>query len=483
MQVLKLSFGSLAWLFLFLTPSSATAAPLSVVGDSIEIFNGNNYQSQIDFAFPTLHKRGLVFERSYNSRGWQKSGPLGYGWSHTFQLTLNPDFMWERKKHLRIVDETGRGVYFTPSGAGHYVGAFKERTKVELEEGNCVWYRLDGSRFIFDKRNLLIQIDDNVGNRQHFSYDENNRLQAIADSATDFVLNFFYGADGMLRYLSGKWPPGGPDILWAYYAYDEHQNLVSVKYPDGSGFRYAYTDPKDVHKMTEKRDINGKFLASWEYDDQGRAIKNVTHDNKGVTIEYVNEREVKVTNSKGIARTYGIGISEGRKIVLYIDVPPGVKRAGGEIRALSYDKNLRVTEARYVNGCVSQYRDFDSRGKPQTIKYLTETRDERLFKYTYHPRINAKLSTQELAEDGSVKSETIWDYDDDGNDVPNENPTGQLRRRIVRGFKENESGNKVPYEEIIDYTYTTLGQLVAVDKPGMSQAVQNEPNLVPNLIH
>ncbi|GAG79972.1 unnamed protein product, partial [marine sediment metagenome] len=35
--------------------------------------------------------------------------------------------------YLKIIDETGRGIYFTGDGGGQYLGAFKEPTRVVME--------------------------------------------------------------------------------------------------------------------------------------------------------------------------------------------------------------------------------------------------------------------------------------------------------------------------------------------------------------
>jgi len=439
------------------------------VGDPISVYNGNNTQTQQDLVLPTPHHRGLFFERSYNSRS-HEMGPLGYGWTHTYEVCLEPSYTFARRAYLRIIDETGRGVYFEQAGDGYYAGAFKEKSTVKLEDGHYVWHRLDGSRFVFDKRHLLIRIDDGVGNRQYLTYDEGNRLAAVADSATNYVLDFHYNSQRRLHYISGQGGGGLPNLVWVIYDYDENQNLVSVTYPDASGFNYVYADPNDVHNLTEKRNKTGRFLSSWSYDNQDRAIKNVTHDGKGVSIEYVDEHEVTVTDAEGVTRIYRIWDIGGRKVVTHIDAAPGHQRSPDEIRGISWDRKRRIIEVRRVGGLVTQYDDFDSRGNAQTVKYLKETQIQRIVKYVYHPKIDAKLSETELTEDSEPKRVIVWDYDEDGNETPNENPMGKPTRRIEWGLHEDDTGNMVPYEQITRFTYDEYGRLMSVDPFGSSDS-------------
>ncbi|TFG90370.1 MAG: RHS repeat protein [Candidatus Atribacteria bacterium] len=445
------------------------------VGDPITIYTGTNYQAQKDLVFPTPHLRGFVFKRSYNSQTHQM-GPLGYGWTHSYEVHLQPSFIFERRTYLQIIDETGRGVYFDQAGNGHYAGAFKEKSFVKLENGNFVWHRIDGSRFIFNQEHLLIQIDDRVSNRQYLSYDKGNRLTAIADSTINYILNFHYYQQGRLHYISGKGSEDHSNLVWVTYDYDEKGNLISATYPDASGFNYAYTDPNDVHNLTEKRDKTGKFFSSWSYDNQDRAIKNKTHDSKGVSIEYVNENEVRVTDAKGITRIYTIWDIDGRKVVTSISAAPGHQMSPDEIRGISYDSKKRVIEVRYVGELVTQFFDFDSRGNAQTWKYLKVTQVQKIVKievqkivkYVYHPKISVKLSQTELTKDGKPKKVIVWDYDTDGNEIPNENPMGKPMQRIEMSMQEDDSGKLVPYKNVTKFKYDEYGRLTSVDPFGLS---------------
>ena len=119
----------------------------SKVGNPISIYEGNNFETQEDLRFPSPGGEPFVFKRHYNS----KSGIIanfGYGWTHNLKAFLNFDFDYKGNIYLRILDETGRGLYFEEQGNGYYAGAFKERTFVKVEDGKAtvrgkVWPRDD----------------------------------------------------------------------------------------------------------------------------------------------------------------------------------------------------------------------------------------------------------------------------------------------------------------------------------------------------
>lgn len=90
---------------------------------------------------------------------------------------------------------------------------------------------------------------------------------------------------------------------------------------------------------------------------------------------------------------------------------------------------------------------------------------EKTITRTFHPDIDTKLSETEASVLGEGNKVTIWDYDNDGNDTPNENPTRLLYRKIKRGFTKDTSGATVPYEYITVYTYNSKSQVTDIDGP------------------
>jgi len=437
----------------------------SLTGDPIRIYNGNNIESAADLELRSPFRGGFRFERFYNSRS-ELIGPHGYGWSHSYSASLVDQYDYHGTMYLKIIDETGRGIYFTGDGGGQYLGAFKEPTRVVMEAGDYVWYRVEGNRYAFNTEGSLIWIEDDIGNRRNFTYDASNRLEAVTDEASSRVFIFHYNSENLLDHVSGPVTSTIWDGIWVSYGYDENGNLTSVTYADGSGFSYSYTDAHDPHNLTEKRDRMGHVLSTWSYDDQDRAIENVARDGGRVSIEYVNDHEVVITDAYGVSRTYTIWDTVGgRKRVTDIEAPPQCPACRDGVVRLEYDSELRVIEAEYANGNINQYDDFDIRGNAQSVRLAVGTLNEKTISRTFHPEMDVILTETESSVLGVGSKVTVWDYDDDGNDIPNENPTRLVYRKIDRGFTKDATTANVPYEYITTYAYNDKGQVTVIDGP------------------
>jgi RHS repeat-associated protein len=436
-----------------------------LVGETVRVLNGNALDIRSDLRFSSPHRLGLVFRAVYNSRS-TVTGGSGYGWSHTYGAALNPSFEHNGTTYLKVVDGTGRARYFLEGSPGEYEGAFKERTHVKLESGEYVWYRLDGSQYGFDGSGRLLCIDDEKGNRLEVSYDGQGRPWTVIDTASGRTLTFAYNAgSGLLESITGPLTSAVTDGVWITYGYDGNSNLTSVTYADGSGFSYSYTDPNDIHNMTEKRDKENHLLKTWAYDALDRGINNFCVQGKGVSVSYVSESRVDVTDAYNTLRAYTLGMLDGRKrVTAMTGIGSAPYSVGNAIRWV-YDEEMRLIEVEYAGGTINQYQDYDERGNPGTVTLAVGTPEERTFTYTYHPDMNVPLSRTEVSVLGTGNKVSIWDYDNDYNAAPNEDPTGLLCRIIEQGFTKDTGTNIIPYEYITTFTYNGKGQVLSIDGP------------------
>ena len=434
------------------------------VSNPVSVYNGNNFEQVEDIRFPSPFRKRFYFKRYYNSQS-ENTGPLGYGWSHNFSATLTPPcLVIDKQCYLRIEDETGRGVYFKEGVENIWEGAFGDDSQVVASTGGYTWQRLNGMHYFFTLQGQLESVADEAGNLISLTYDANDRLQTISDSASGRSMTLHYNVDGRIDYISGPVTAAVTDGTWVTYAYDGSGNLTSAAYADGSGFDYAYTDSLDVHNLTAKKDKMGHLLTSWTYDALDRVRDSFTRDGKGVTIDYNSDKMVTVTDAYGVERVYRIALFDGIKRIVGIKQSDGCMTCGEEPVRIEYDKKARVIEAEYANEMVKQYADYNDRGYSRTVKTAAGTDNERTVYYTYHPTINIRLSRTEKSLLGDGDKVTIWDYDDDGNSVPNENPGYLLSRMIERGFTKNELG-AVAFEKITTFTYNSRGQVLSIDGP------------------
>jgi len=264
-----------------------------LVGETIRILNENALVYRSDFSFPSPHSMGLTFQAVYNSQSG-KAGDSGFGWTHTYEAVIDPNYTIDGRTFVRVVDQTGKAHYFTEDTPGIYKGEFKERTQVKTESGDYVWYRLDGSRYGFSSAGNLLWIDDEKGNRLALGYDAQSFLETVTDSVSGRTLSFHY-INGLLDYISGPVTSAVSDGIWVTYGYDGNQNLTSVAYADGSGLNYTYNDPNDGHNLTERRNKADHLLHAWNYDTQDRCTENFSVNGTGAAISYVSPTQVNVT--------------------------------------------------------------------------------------------------------------------------------------------------------------------------------------------
>ncbi|MBW2440700.1 MAG: RHS repeat protein [Deltaproteobacteria bacterium] len=435
-----------------------------LVGETVRLTNGNCFVSRSDVFLASAHSLGLSFSTYYNSQS-ALAGPLGAGWCHTYGIFLNPSFKFRSKTYVRIVDATGRGHYFRKNNNGVLKGAFQERSHVTAEADGFVWHRLDGSRCGFDATGRLLWIDDEKGNRLRLDYDGQDRLDTVTDLASGRTLAFNYNEEGLVASIAGPVTAMVADGIWTAFDYDAEGNPVSVTYADDTGFEYTYADGQDAHNLTAAHNKAGHLINTWTYDDQDRCVANFNPQGRGVAVNYDGSRRVVVTDAYGVSRTYVLKIIKGRKRLSAMHGPAGPPYTDTPVVEWRYDNRLRLVRVKHANGAVHKYRNYDQRGNPRLIVLAAGTDKQHDIHLAHHPRMNALLSRTEASVLGTGNKTTIFDFDDDGNDAPNENPTGLLYRIIGKGFTRNPAGDITPYEYITRFAYNDRGQVISVDGP------------------
>lgn len=174
---------------------------------------------------------------------------------------------------------------------------------------------------------------------------------------------------------------------------------------------------------------------------------------------------MNVTDAYGKLRTYTLAGINGRKRVTAMQGPGGAPYIESNVVRWVYDSQMNLVEAETISGTIYQYQNYDSRGNPGTIILASGTSEERVITYTYHPDLNLPLTRTEVSVLDSGNKETIFDYDDDGNTIPNESPTSMLSRVIEKGFTKDISRTIVPYEYITAFTHNGKGQILSIDGP------------------
>jgi YD repeat-containing protein len=134
--------------------------------DPVNTATGNYYSTHTDLAVPG---KGLsfAFARFYNSAD-PYSGPLGIGWTHSFNLllTVNPD------NTVEIQEADGGVIAFAPNAGGGYSpvtpGVFDTLSK--NSDNSFTLTRTTQTKFNFSAQGNLLSITDRNGNAQTLVY-------------------------------------------------------------------------------------------------------------------------------------------------------------------------------------------------------------------------------------------------------------------------------------------------------------------------
>jgi len=182
-----------------------TGAPSRGTGHPINLATGNKYFREDDFTVSALGGN-LSFSRSYNSQSIL-DGPLGYGWTHSYNVKLEV----VDETTLRIMNRDGRYTTFAKANESLYRGTGDEYAQVSRVPDGYLLQEGDGSRWVFDGGGRLIRIEDRHGNATFLTYD-GGLLSSVQDAGSGRTLAFTY-TDGKLAAVTGPATPENPSGL------------------------------------------------------------------------------------------------------------------------------------------------------------------------------------------------------------------------------------------------------------------------------
>ncbi|MFY0992982.1 type IV secretion protein Rhs, partial [Halomonas sp. C05BenzN] len=137
-------------------------------------------------------------------------------------------------------------------------------TQGESPSGEPRWHyqRADGHTEAYDAEGRLLRIERSSGNVLSLSY-QGDQLQAV-DDAYGRSLTFQWASDQLVGVID----PAGELTQYGYTG----EALTQVTFPDATVQQYVYDDPHDPALLTGWIDERGIRVATWAYDDQGRAV-------------------------------------------------------------------------------------------------------------------------------------------------------------------------------------------------------------------
>jgi RHS repeat-associated protein len=312
-------------------------------GDPVNMVTGNMYHTERDLVLRGRGGLPIVFERSYNSRNPQ-TGPLGYGWTHSFNHYLKHNGLEEGYILVSWVDGTGGEKFFRIAGAGPVppcTGAFENPSGVYVDfrrnpaatcqytirEKNGLTYAFEDTLSTSGARAKLLSITDRKGNALTLSY-TGNQLTTVTDGAgraltftsannritqvrdwTNRTHEYLYDTAGdLVTYrnplaLAGAQPP----VSYTYATAPAHA-METYTLPRGNGMKFEYYMNGRVFRHTQVRGSTTGGTMTFTYNEFRRETVQVNE--RGQTRRFIfNEHgnPLRIVEESGGAREYTYG--------------------------------------------------------------------------------------------------------------------------------------------------------------------------------
>lgn len=322
----------------------------SQVGEPVNVTNGNVFLDQTDYRLPGVGS-ALAVTRTYNSTS-RRAGLFGRGWSTAFDESIDA----ASPSQLRLNLPDGRAVYFD-GGAGVFTPRESSNLQGRIARdaaGNFTLSLKGGSTHRFNPAGKLLSTTDRYSNRTSLAYDAGGGLSSITDP---FGRTLAAASDGEGRVVALSDSLGAV----ASYAYGPGGELLSVTYPDGSGFHFDYaTAATSAPLLTTVTDALGNTIESHAYDANGRAVSSERDGGVArVTLDYVSANETRAIDARGHVTNFFFDKSRGRNLVTRVE--GGCSCGNSQVQAWTYDNAGRATSVTDALGRRTVYA-YDANG-------------------------------------------------------------------------------------------------------------------------
>jgi RHS repeat-associated protein len=426
-----------------------------VTGHPVEIATGRMFTNEIDFEIDG--RIPIFFNRKYDTSACELNQGLGYGWTHTYNLSL---FENKRLKSLVLRNEENRLVCFRKLKIGEK--HFHPLEKLSLERVGEFEYKLKNliNQTTFEigelpnqnSENLaeseenslrLLSLFDRNGNNLKFNYSQNLLAEILANDGRKVS---FENQDGKLATIS-QHLTSGQTIRLMSFGYNLQGDLINATNRTNVPLKYFY----DNHLMVRETKRSGLSF-HFEYQGEGNYARcfHTWGDEKIYErwLAYYPEKSMtKVLD--GLGGTSFYHFNEYDLPIKIYDALGGVSQfqyneAGqllseqdeiGRTRSYNYDAFYNCVEVVQEDGSTKQVK-FDDNSQPVTV----------------------------FDEDGSQ-----WNrkFDRKGNIVETTDPLNALRK-----YTYSSKGDIIKFEDslgnITKLDWNEFGQISKVVRPGGS---------------
>jgi RHS repeat-associated protein len=254
----------------------------------------------------------LDFQRTYSSAAAATDGPLGFGWTDSYNMSLAVD---QASGNVTISQENGSTVTFNPNGSGGYVAAPRVLAKlVKNGDGTYTFTRnADLVHYTFSAAGQLLKEVDRNGYTTTLGY-SGSQLTSVTDPAGR-TLTFTYSGS----HIATVTGPGSHSESFTYVS----GNLASAT--DAAGGVWSFTYDASHRLLTMQDPRSG--VTTNVYDASGRVTSQTDPMNRATTWSYSGNNAspaggtTTVTDPKGnvtnlnfanlelLSKTRGVGTS------------------------------------------------------------------------------------------------------------------------------------------------------------------------------
>lgn len=427
-----------------------------------------------EFTDAKIPGRGVPLEltRTYSSMNAETDGPLGFGWTDSYNMSLSID---SETGAATIQEEGGSAVTFPSNGEGGFTTPPRVlATLTANEDGTYTFSRYaDHIRYDFSGSGQLLQEVDRNGNVTALSY-SGGQLEQVTDPSGR-SLTFTYTGSRVHSVID----PMGRTTT---FSYDAGGNLTEATDPMGRTWAFTYDSEHRLLTMTDPRGGTTTNI----YDSSGRVVSQV--DPAGRELTWVYEGDP--TSSEGGITT--LTDARGDKTVYdyrdleLMSITHGADTADEATTSYSYDPTtLGVKTVTDPDGHETHNR-YDSHGNliesydpmGRTSYYSYGSMDELIFAtdprgnttaYIYDGAGNLFEKEAFLSGTGEV-ARTTYSYDGAPGEITAvSDPDGHITK-----FSYDNAGDRIG---VIDadgnettYSYNADGQLASAVSPAGNEA-------------
>jgi RHS repeat-associated protein len=209
-------------------------------GQPIDTAYGNFWHTFSDLAVPG---RGiqLGLSHTYSSVNAAVGGPLGYGWTYSYAMSLGQDPV---TGNVTIHEENGGQAAFTLSGGVYSAPPRDIATLVKNPDGTFTFVRQARQRYTFNASGQLTAQTDLNGYATTLAYNVGGQLSTVTDPASRSLTFTWAGAN-----LTQVSDPIGRTVSYAYN--DGLGNLTDVTDANGGVTHFTYDANHMVLTMTD----------------------------------------------------------------------------------------------------------------------------------------------------------------------------------------------------------------------------------------